>query len=113
MTTPANYPLNLYRGDTFKVQFKLWKNKEKTDPVDLNGVQVAAQIRTKPDSTTLLSLHCVITYPNIIDVSLTAEESTKLPAAGYWDLQLTYTNQEVQTVLAGAVKTTLDVTRSA
>lgn len=111
MTTPANYPLNLYRGDTFRTTFKLWMDKNKTDPVNLAGVLVAAQIRAKPDSATLQALTCVVTLPNIIDVSLTSEASKTLPLVGVWDLQLTYSNGDIQTILAGAVKVTADVTR--
>lgn len=114
MTTPASYPLDLYRGDTFRVKFKLWKNKEKTDPVDLAGVLVKAQIRSQPTSSSVLQeLTCAITAPNIIEVSMTPEETAKLPSAGVWDLQLTYPDADVQTVLAGTVTVTLDVTRSA
>lgn len=111
MTTPANYPLNLYRGDTFRTTFKLWKNKDKTDPVDLTGIAVAAQIRAKPDSATLQSLTCTVTLPNIIEVFLSPDESKTLPLTGVWDLQLTYANGDIQTILAGAVKVTADVTR--
>lgn len=114
MTTPALYPLDLYRGDTFRVKFKLWKNKEKTDPVDLTGVSVAAQIRASATSSAILQeLSCVVTDPNIIEVSMTPEESGRLPASGVWDLQLTYPDTDIQTILAGPVKVTADVTRSA
>lgn len=114
MTTPASYPLDLYRGDTFRVKFKLWKDKAKTDPVDLAGVAVAAQIRSQPNSSAILQeLLCTVTLPNIIEVSMTPDETAKLPSAGAWDLQLTYPNTDVQTILAGPVTVTVDVTRSA
>jgi len=111
--TPGNYPLALYRGDSYRWQFKLWLDAAKTQPADLADVTPKAQIRSKPAGTLLADLDCVVTLPNIIDASLDHTESQELPSKGSWDLQLTYTGGDVRTILAGPVTVTPDVTDSA
>ena len=76
---------------------------------DLSGVIAAAELRAAPKSALLLALACVITG-NVIDVSLTAAESSTLPAVAYWDLQLTYSSGAVQTIVAGGVSVRADIT---
>jgi hypothetical protein len=110
--TPGNYPLAIYRGDSYKWQFKLWSDAAKTQPVDLTGVTVKAEIRDKPAGTLLGTLACAITMPNIINASLTSTDTASL-TSGAWDMQLTYSDGEVSTVLSGLVTVTLDVTDSA
>lgn len=111
MARPASYSLTLYRGDSFRVQFRLWADAEKTQSVDLTGVTAAAEIRGAPRSVPLLPLTCTIT-DNVIDVSLTAAQTIDAPAAAYWDLQLTYPSGDIQTIVAGGVSTRSDITGS-
>lgn len=113
MATPGNYPLKLYRGDTYRWQFKLWDDVEKTIPTDLSGVTPKAEIRDKPSGVVKATITTSITAPNIIEATLPAAACANLPAKGAWDLQLTYANGDVSTVLAGTVDVTLDVTDSA
>jgi hypothetical protein len=111
---PADFPLEIYRGDSGHWQFKLWADTARTTPVDLTGVVAKSEIRDKPMGGLITPLDCAITLPNIIDVRLTSQESYKLTAkGGSWDLQLTYPSNEVVTPLAGAVAVTPDVTDSA
>jgi hypothetical protein len=106
MTTPGKYALAIYRGDTYRWRFILWADDEKTEPFDLSGVTAAAAI-----DATLLT--CSMTAPNIIDVVLPADVSAGLTAGkGAWDLELTYADGDVVTVLAGSVKVTADVTHA-
>ena len=108
--TPGVFNLDLYRGDTYRWQFKLWTDAEKTDPADLSDVTVKAEIRDKPGGTKITPLTCTITEPNIIDVVLSAAASQLLDAKGAWDLQLTYPSGDVQTIVSGAVQVQADVT---
>jgi hypothetical protein len=108
---PATLPLEIYRGDTARLQVKLWK--EDHIAIDLTGAVAKAEIRDRPAGTQIVALTCTITLPNIIDVVLSAANSLKLPAAGVWDLQLTFASGEVKTPLAGPVTVTPDVTDSA
>jgi hypothetical protein len=113
---PGNYPLDIYRGDTYRWQFTLWSDADKTDPVDLTDVTVRSQIRDKPAGKLLATIDCTVTLPNIILATLTADECAKLPASATscaWDLQLTWPNTDITTLLAGPVAVTVDVTDSA
>jgi len=109
---PGNYPLNIYRGDDHHWQFILWADVEKTEPVDLTGMTVKAEIRDRPSGSTIFILATQITLPNYIDMSFAGVFSRTFPASGRWDLQLTDMTGAVATILAGAVKVTGDVTDS-
>jgi hypothetical protein len=109
---PGVYNLDIYRGDTFRRQFKLWSDTKRTIATDLTGVTVNASIRDKALGGSFEQpLDCVVTLPNIIDMVLLADLSRSLPAVGVWDLQLTYPSADVYTPLKGAVIVTQDVTR--
>jgi hypothetical protein len=107
---PAAYDLALYRGDTMRLQFRLWQDDDRRDPVDLAGVAAASQIRIRPDGEPIIYLDCAITLPNIVDVTLTAEDSRELPKKGVWDLQLTWPSGDVVTPIGGKVTMKPDVT---
>jgi hypothetical protein len=110
--TPGNFPLDIYRGDTHAWRFVLWQDTAKTDPVDLAGIAVKAEIRERPGGADITPLSLVVTLPNIIDASLSSAETAGLPASGRWDLQLTDAGGRVATVLAGSVKVAGDITDS-
>jgi len=113
LATPGNYVLDIYRGDSYRWQFRLWEDVAKTIPVDLDNVIAEAEIRDKPSGTKVTAMVCTVTVPNIIDIHLDAVKSSALTIAkGVWDLQLTYENEDVATVLVGAVNITADVTES-
>jgi hypothetical protein len=105
--------LLLYRGDTYEWQFTLWTDAGKTQPADLTGVEVKAEVRVVPGGALLTTLACSVTLPNIITATLAAAACATLPATGAWDMQLTYPDGHVATVLAGAVTVAPDVTDSA
>jgi hypothetical protein len=107
---PGKYDLNLYRGDTYHWQFKLWQDAAQTVPFDLAGATADSEIRDKPGGTNIVVLDCVITQPNIVDVILSAAKSANVPLSGSWDLQLTLASGDVRTPIAGTVKATADVT---
>jgi len=110
---PGQYALSVYKGDTTRWQFTLWADGSMQTPTDLTTVTVASQIRTRPGGTLLLSLAPVVTLPNIIAIAIAASDSATLPTTASWDLQLTYSTGDVNTVLAGPVNTITDVTRPA
>jgi hypothetical protein len=109
---PLTYPLSVYRGDTYHWRFLFWDDEGKTQASDLTGVTAKAEIRNAPGGADITALACVITTPNIVDVSLTAANSKTLPPSGVWDLQLTYPSGDVHTPVAGGMTLTLDVTDS-
>lgn len=112
---PGNYPLSLYRGDSYAWQFRVWSDAGHTVPVDLTGATVKAEVRYTPGATPILAMVCTVTPPNIIDMHLPAAAWTAFtaktgPAA--WDLQVTYPGGDVITYLAGPVTITADITDS-
>ena len=109
---PGSYPLVLYRGDSAQWRFVLWTDAAKTQPADLTGVVAKAEIRDAPSGRKIVPLTCAIEAPNVITAALTAASAALLPAKGAWDLQLTYPDGEIATVLAGPVTVTPDITDS-
>lgn len=108
--TPGRLALALYRGDTYRWQFRLWQDTARTLPSDLVGATAVSQIRDRPGGRLIVSLACTITPPNTIDAVLVSADSAKLPGTGAWDMQVTYASGDVATVLAGPVNTVVDVT---
>jgi hypothetical protein len=111
--TPGRFPLQLYRGDTYRYQFRLWQDAAQTVSSDLTGASVKAEIRDRPGGTLIAVFVCNIVLPNIIDAVLDAADCAKLPSNAVWDLQLTYAMGDVATVVTGPVNVTPDVTGSA
>lgn len=110
---PGDYPLMLYHGDSYEWQFKLWLDEGKTVPLDLSDVVAKAEIRDKPSGLNVYTLQCSILLPNIVTVILPTALSLTLPIGNLvWDLQLTYLNGAVNTIMAGAVTVSPDVTDS-
>lgn len=109
--TPGTYPLELYRGDSYAWQFVLWLDAGQTQPADLDGALAFAEIRNTAGGTLYLELECIVQAPNTINVELPADTwpDTHI-SKGVWDLQVSYLSGAVQTVVAGPVKITRDVT---
>ena len=93
--TPGRLSLSLYRGDTYRWQFKLWLDTARTQPVDLTGATVSSQIRDKPGGNLIATLVCTITLPNIVDAVLSASASSALPSSGSWDMQVVLTRRVI------------------
>jgi len=113
---PGNYPLTLYRGDSYTWQFRLWADAGHTVPVDLAGAAVAAEVRYTPGGTAKLTMDATVTAPNIIDMHLPADAwdtfAMAKTGAAAWDLQVTFPGGDVVTYLAGPVTLTADITDS-
>jgi hypothetical protein len=109
---PGTANLDIYRGDTKRWQFKLWADTARTVPADLTGVAANVTIRDKAIGGSFeLALSCTISLPNIVNVTLTSDQSNSLPAVGVWDLQLNYPSGDILTPMKGDVIVTQDVTR--
>ena len=107
---PGLYVLDLYRGDSYVWLFTVWADAAKTVPADLTDVVARAEVRTAPGGTLLLELPCVIDG-NEITMELPADAwGTDTARKGSWDLELTYPDGPVRTILAGSVAITTDVT---
>lgn len=109
---PQAMNLDVYRGDSYRWTFTIWANAGASVPFDLTGAVAKAEIRSKPGAPVLATLACTVTQPNTIDAALDAVQSATLAGTGVWDLQLTFPDSSVKTVVAGTVKITSDVTDS-
>ena len=87
---PARFNLSLYKGDSVSWTFTLWGDTAKTEPIDLTGAAVAAQVRQSPGGDPAVSLVCLISGVNVIDMTLDAATSATVQT-GSWDLQLSDT----------------------
>jgi hypothetical protein len=104
---PGTLPLRLYRGDSYSWQVRVWVDEEHTSPMDLAGATAAAQIE---GSVGVVVLDCAVTLPNLIDVALPAENWNGALTYDRWDLQLSWADGRVYTLLAGPVTVQDDVT---
>lgn len=109
---PGNIDFDLYRGDSYEVRVRLWSDDAGTVAVDLTGATVAAQIRNKTAGTTIVDLGVLVTLPNIVNISMTPDMYATCPAKGVWDMQVTFSDGQVNTPVAGKVAVTGDVTDS-
>jgi hypothetical protein len=100
-------PLRLYRGDSYPWQVRVWADEAHTAPTDLAGATAAAQI-AGPGG--VMVIDCSITLPNLIDMTLAATAWDGTTAYDRWDLQLTWDDGRVYTLLAGPVAVQDDVT---
>ena len=105
---PGDLPLSLYRGDSYAFTVRVWADSGHTIPGDLAGATAAAELRQGAE---VIVLDCTVVEPNSVDVALAADAwGTVGPGTGRWDLQLTYSDGRVYTMLAGPVTVQDDVT---
>jgi len=113
MSSPANYPLTVRIGDTETITLNL--QDAAGAAINVTGRTYAAQIRSTPDSTTVLaSFTCAISNAagGVVTATLPASTTAALtPGVAVFDLQET-NGATVTTLLAGPVTITQDVTRS-
>ena len=105
---PGTLPLRLYRGDSYSWQVRIWADEAHTRPGDLTGVTADAAIAGT--SGGVIAIDCAVTLPNIIDLELAAASWDGVLNPSRWDLQLTYSDGRVYTLLAGPVAVEDDVT---
>ena len=109
---PGKYDMKLYRGDWAGWRVKLYQDAARTIPFDLSEYTVASQLRDKPGGSTGVNLVCVITVPNIIDITITPVQWEDAPKSsiGAWDVEITDSFGNPFTPLAGKVDIINDVT---
>ena len=109
---PASLDLEIYKGDTFEVFFRVRaKNTDGTpgEYLVLTGGTVKSQIRATATSPQLIAefaptLSDQIETPGGITLTLTPELTTDITdSIGVWDVQVTKATGETNTYLAGKV----------
>lgn len=102
------YDLVFTQGDDFSVV--------QTLPVDLTGCEVKAQLRLYPESAAIIA-EVAVAYTNrvggIVTLSLTADQTTRVPLRCFWDLQVTEPAPAslIETYLRGQVFCKRQITR--
>ena len=104
---PGTLPLRLYRGDSYPWQVRVWLDEAHTSPMDLAGAAAGASME---GADGVIAFDCAVTLPNLIDVLLPAERWNGGRDFDRWDLQLSWTDGRVYTLLAGPVTVQDDVT---
>lgn len=107
---PSNYDIEIYEGDTFK--FRLTLTDANGAALNLGGYTAKAQLKTNYADTSPIEFVCVITLPNIVDISLAASTTATLDVneSYIYDVQLTSAGGEVRTYLTGDVTVRPEVT---
>lgn len=121
MTVPAPKDLTITRGDSVDmlVRFKMRDvNGLMSYPVLVAGDVGKAQIRSTADSVAVLAeFTCTNvdqgTTPSGVFLHLTSAQTTSIVAtAGVWDFQITFSNGDCKTILAGEVTFIKDITHA-
>jgi hypothetical protein len=106
----GRYDLVLTQGDSFSVVLDF--------PFDVTGYDALAQIRLYPESAVYAAQFTTNEedYPQgKVRISLTPEQTRRLPLRAYWDIQLTSKTdpEDVKTYISGTVFCRRQVTRDA
>lgn len=120
---PAVLDIGVYQGDTMSLAVALrqqtdpatWADPEvpEYEPIDLTGVIFAAQIRPRAGSMTLwaeMRVEMVDAPQGRVELVLDADESANVRRDARWDLEATFPDGSVRTLLHGAVVLTKQVT---
>ena len=113
MSYPAEHPLKLRQGDTYKRTLTWVVNRV---PVNLTGYDARLQIReSADDSTPALDASDYLTLggaAGTIEVEIPASETSDLDPGRYvYDLEVESGGGEITTLIAGSLTVTAEVTR--
>lgn len=116
---PATQNIEIYKGDTFQLFFRIRNRLPNGDPgdyVNLTGQTPKAQIRATEATASVLAeftatLGDQTTFPGSVLLELSAATTTSLASGGVWDVQLTNGSGQVRTYLKGQVTLLPEVTR--
>jgi len=107
---PAAVDLAVYQGDDFG-PLTLTVTNPDGSAANLTGATFKAQIRSAPGAATVLASFTTSVATNVITLTMAATDTLTLPAGAAWDCQMTTSAGKIQTLAAGQVKTTADVSR--
>ena len=87
-STAQVYDIVMVQGDSWSAEFDF---PDATSGFDITQYNVNAQVRTYPESPTLVASFAVSitnTAQNKVTLSLTSDQTKNFPVKSYWDLQL-------------------------
>ena len=95
-----------------RCRFRLWTDSDKTQPADLSGATVRAQVREDRTSSDATDFEVSVT-DNVVTLHLLPKSTQDLADTNVWDCQVDWQSDEVnvQTVVAGSIVASGDVTR--
>ena len=100
------------RGDTFNANFEFWQDTNDTDPIDITGNDYKMSVTQSYNKNIIINTFTVgngftIQSPNILKLG-----PYEFAVAGnyIYDLQCTYPNGDIQTLVNGALIVRDDVT---
>ena len=100
---PAVVNLRLYAGDDVHLEL--------INEYDLSDAVILAQIRTTPDTSTVLAEFDITVDGAHAWLSMPGDTVATLPAGAVWDLQVTWADGTVETLARGTVTTMAEVSR--
>lgn len=110
---PATHNFDVYAGDTYTFTITY---KENSVGVDLTGTTLASSIATAAGETATTTMTVTAAAdqtanPGQMNVTLPAANSDLLTGASYvYDIEVTWPDTSVQTILRGTITVTQDVT---
>ena len=107
---PSPVNLSLYEGDDFSMTLTL-TDPVSGAPISLVGATAKAQLRPAPGDPTITASFTSQISSNVITLSLLGSATQNLSRQYAWDCQITNASGAVQTLVAGSVSFTVDVTR--
>lgn len=116
MSTPANYNLTIYQGDTFVNDFQLIQNIGGVDqPVPLTNLSPLAQVRLRPEDEIVIAdftVEITDAEDGKFRLSMGNDETRLLPRVSFYDFQtVDDIDGTVKTWLAGKVNSPREVSR--
>jgi len=116
MSTPANFNLTIYQGDTFTSDFQLIQNIGGEDqPVPLSGFTPLSQIRLRPeDEEVIAEFQVEITdaEEGKFRLFMDNDQTRFLPRVSFYDFQtVDDIDGSVKTWLAGKINSPREVSR--
>lgn len=108
---PANYDLVIYKGDF--VRLLLTMTDADDQPLDLTGATPKAVLKTDYSDPAPISFTCTLKNALAGEVELfipSQTSSTIIPGSYIWDFQITFSDNQTRTYLAGDVTVYNEVT---
>jgi hypothetical protein len=113
MPVPTKVDITHYRGDTLGISLKVWADDSNTVPANFTGSKVVAQVRPTADSSEISGQFAVSISGNTLTLVLSPKQTREMGATNVWDVEVDWHSDDVQvqTVVAGTLSLTSDVTR--
>lgn len=97
------------QGDAWFLEATIWDDATKTNPTNLTGCTISAQLRSTIDSETAVALTATITDAVNGEFSVGQAVST---ISGVWDVEVTFPSTQKRTYLGGCLKLSKSATRA-